>query len=121
MKKDISNDSISGADRIRKEAKAIMLADKIQNISDDSLYDNIYEQQRGKAYIAAIFSKIKSSQSDIEYKVPYHMCLVGEEYDPIENSIKILRSNSSIEINFLYEINIDHIDGTRAIAELTSI
>lgn len=119
MKKDISNDSISGADRIRKEAKAIMLADKIQNISDDSLYDNIYEQQRGKAYIAAIFSKIKSSQSDIEYKVPYHMCLVGEEYDPIENSIKILRSNSSIEINFLYEVNIDHVDGTRAIAELT--
>ena len=54
MKKDISNDSISGADRIRKEAKAIMLADKIQNISDDSLYDNIYEQQRGKAYIAEI-------------------------------------------------------------------
>ena len=119
MKKNISNDSISGADRIRKDAKAIMLADKIQNISDDSLYDNIYEQQRGKAYIAAIFSKIKSSQSDIEYKVPYHMCLVGEEYDPIENSIKILRSNSSIEINFLYEVNIDHVDGTRAIAELT--
>ena len=119
MKKEYSNDSISGADRIRKEAKAIMLADKIQNISDDSLYDNIYEQQRGKAYIAAIFSKIKSSQSDIEYKVPYHMCLVGEEYDPIENSIKILRSNSSIEINFLYEVSIDHVDGTRAIAELT--
>ena len=47
------------------------------------------------------------------------MCLVGEEYDPIENSIKILRSNSSIEINFLYEVNIDHVDGTRAIAELT--
>ena len=119
MKKEYSNDSISGADRIRKDARAIMLADKIQNISDDSLYDNIYEQQRGKAYIAAIFSKIKSSQSDIEYKVPYHMCLVGEEYDPIENSIKILRSKSSIEINFLYEVNIDHVDGTRAIAELT--
>ena len=115
MKKDMSNNSISGADRIRKEAKAIILADKIQNISDDSLYDSIYMQQRENARMTAIFSKIKSSLSNIDYRVPYHMCL---EYD-IENSIKILRSNSSIEINFLYEINIDHIDGTRAIAELT--
>ena len=118
MKKDISNDSISGADRIRKDAKAIMLADKIQNISDDSLYDNIYLHQRGKANITAVFSKIKSSLSNIDYRVPYHMCLIGAESD-IANGIKIIRSNSSIEINFLYEINIDHIDGTRAIAELT--
>ena len=115
MKKNISNDSISGADRIRKEAKAIILADKIQNISDDSLYDSIYMQQRENARMTAIFSKVKSSLSNIDYRVPYHMSL---GYD-IENSIKILRSNSSIEINFLYEINIDHIDGTRAIAELT--
>ena len=115
MKKDMSNNSISGADRIRKEAKAIILADKIQNISDDSLYDSIYMQQRENARMTAIFSKVKSSLSNIDYRVPYHMCL---DYD-IENSIKILRSNSSIEINFLYEINIDHIDGTRAIAELT--
>ena len=118
MKKNISNDSISGADRIRKDAKAIMLADKIQNISDDSLYDNIYLHQRGKANITAVFSKIKSSLSNIDYRVPYHMCLIGAESD-IANGIKIIRSNSSIEINFLYEINIDHIDGTRAIAELT--
>ena len=118
MKKDISNDSISGADRIRKEAKAIMLADKIQNISDDSLYDNIYSHQRGKANITAVFSKIKSSLSNIDYRVPYHMCLIGAESD-IANGIKIIHSNSSIEINFLYEINIDHIDGTRAIGELT--
>ena len=61
MKKNISNDSISGADRIRKEAKAIMLADKIQNISDDNLYDSIYSLQNGKTYITTIFSKIKSS------------------------------------------------------------
>ena len=115
MKKDMSNNSISGADRIRKEAKAIILADKIQNISDDSLYDSIYMQQRENARMTAIFSKVKSSLSNIDYRVPYHMSL---GYD-IENSIKILRSNSSIEINFLYEINIDHIDGTRAIAELT--
>ena len=115
MKKDMSNNSISGADRIRKEAKAIILADKIQNISDDSLYDSIYMQQREYARMTAIFSKVKSSLSNIDYRVPYHMCL---GYDT-ENSIKILRSNSSIEINFLYEINIDHIDGTRAIAELT--
>ena len=115
MKKDMSNNSISGADRIRKEAKAFILADKIQNISDDSLYDSIYMQQRENARMTAIFSKVKSSLSNIDYRVPYHMCL---GYD-IENSIKILRSNSSIEINFLYEINIDHIDGTRAIAELT--
>ena len=118
MKKNISNDSISGADRIRKDAKAIMLADKIQNISDDSLYDNIYLHQRGKANITAVFSKIKSSLSNIDYRVPYHMCLIGAESD-IANGIKIIRSNSSIEINFLYEINIDHIDGTRAIGELT--
>ena len=115
MKKDMSNNSISGADRIRKEAKAIILADKIQNISDDSLYDSIFMQQRENARMTAIFSKVKSSLSNIDYRVPYHMCL---GYDT-ENSIKILRSNSSIEINFLYEINIDHIDGTRAIAELT--
>ena len=115
MKKDMSNNSISGADRIRKEAKAIILADKIQNISADSLYDSIYMQQRENARMTAIFSKVKSSLSNIDYRVPYHMSL---GYD-IENSIKILRSNSSIEINFLYEINIDHIDGTRAIAELT--
>ena len=115
MKKNISNDSISGADRIRKDAKAIILADKIQNISDDNLYDSIYSLQRGKAYITTIFSKIKSSLSNIDYSVPYHMYL---HYN-IENSIKILRSNSSIEINFLYDVNIDHIDGTRAIAELT--
>ena len=115
MKKDMSNNSISGADRIRKEAKAIVLADKIQNISDDSLYDSIFMQQRENARMTAIFSKVKSSLSNIDYRVPYHMCL---GYDT-ENSIKILRSNSSIEINFLYEINIDHIDGTRAIAELT--
>ena len=118
MKKNISNDSISGADRIRKDARAIMLADKIQNISDDSLYDNIYSHQRGKANITAVFSKIKSSLSNIDYRVPYHMCLIGAESD-IANGIKIIRSNSSIEINFLYEINIDHIDGTRAIGELT--
>lgn len=115
MKKDMSNNSISGADRIRKEAKAIILADKIQNISDDSLYDSIFMQQRENARMTAIFSKVKSSLSNIDYRVPYHMCL---GYDT-ENSIKILRSNSSIEIKFLYEINIDHIDGTRAIAELT--
>ena len=115
MKKDMSNNSISGADRIRKEAKAIILADKIQNISDDSLYDSIYMQQRENARMTAIFSKVKSSLSNIDYRVPYHMSL---DYD-IENSIKILRSKSSIEINFLYKINVDHIDGTRAIAELT--
>ena len=115
MKKEYSNDSISGADRIRKDARAIMLADKIQNISDDSLYDSIYSLQNGKTYITTIFSKIKSSLSNIDYSVPYHMYL---DYN-IENSIKILRSNSSIEINFLYDVNIDHIDGTRAIAELT--
>ena len=118
MKKDMSNNSISGADRIRKEAKAIILADKIQNISDDSLYDSIYMQQRENARMTAVFSKIKSSLSNIDYRVPYHMCLIGAESD-IANGIKIIRSNSSIEINFLYEINIDHIDGTRAIAELT--
>ena len=68
MKKDMSNNSISGADRIRKEAKAIILADKIQNISDDSLYDSIhmriYMQQMENARMTTIFSKVKSSLSN---------------------------------------------------------